>query len=171
MDQTRKVFDIAPPSAQATTRPIIAQQKISTPDPMVNQPAQTFQTPTMPEPQIENIPVRTAPAEPMPAQQISQDTGAIKPALPGAPENDFSNIPKFGELQPKIDAHPLFSGTKEERIKVRKLPFMVKVLLILIILFVAAYLVIDSGLVRGASHLPFHIFKQTQALSAPAINS
>lgn len=37
-----------------------------------------------------------------------------------------------------------------------------KILILLILaLLIAGYLAIDSGLIRGASHLPFHVFKQT----------
>ena len=167
-NEPHKIFDIAPPSAQATSRPVIPQTQA--PDPMVNQP-EVAQTMAEPEPEIANIPVMAAPPEPAPTEPVANESGTIKPALAGAPAPNFADLPKFGELQPKVDAHPLFSGHKDHRVKIRRMPGFVKLLIVLLVLLVIAYLAIDAGLVRGASHLPFHIFNQSEAVNTPAINS
>ncbi|HVX58395.1 MAG TPA: hypothetical protein VG964_01530, partial [Candidatus Saccharimonadales bacterium] len=122
-----------------------------------------------PKPEISNIPVSEAPDEPPAVQAATAtevSTGTITPALPGAPEASFASVPKFGELQSKIDAHPLFSGHKERRVKVRRVPRFFWPLVLLLILLAVAYLAIDAGLVRGASHLPFHVFKQETPVAA-----
>jgi hypothetical protein len=76
-------------------------------------------------------------------------------------------------LQDKINNHPLFSGAKDQpfpkRRKAKK--GLIWSLIALLIVLVGAYLAIDSGLVRGASHLPFHIFKQAQPVAQPVINT
>lgn len=125
-------------------------------------------------PEISTVEVSSPPPElPVEAAAPLADTsGAVTPALPGAPAVDFSNVPKFGELQPKIDAHPLFSGRKEHRVKIRRLPRFVAPLVALLVIIAGLYLAVDAGFVRGYSHLPFHILKQkTVASSVPTISS
>jgi len=113
-------------------------------------------------PLLANQPPAPEPPIPGPVQM----TGAItSPPRPG-------DVPKFGELQPKIDAHPLFSGAKEPAPKrprrgLKKLAWLVGILLAIAI---ALYLLVDSGVIKGASHLPFHVFKQPVATIIPAIS-
>ena len=135
-------------------------------------PAQPAPEPPRP-PGVPTAPVAeaTAPPDPIAARPAAlsgvQMTGALtSPPRPG-------DVPKFGELQPKIDAHPLFSGAKEPAPKrprrgMRRLMGLVGFLLAAAI---ALYLLIDAGVVRGASHLPFHIFKQPVATTTPTISS
>ncbi|HEU5005287.1 MAG TPA: hypothetical protein VFT49_04395 [Candidatus Saccharimonadales bacterium] len=128
--------------------------------------------PTTPEPEITDIPVSQAPA-PTPAAQASvqhiEAPSTVSPSLPGVNGTSFDNIPKFGELQPKIDAHPLFSGSKDHRVKVRRTPRFAWPLATLLVLIVVGYLAVDAGVVRGYSHLPFHFFKEKQVADTPAI--
>ncbi len=133
-------------------------------------PAQPAPEPPKPS-EAPIAPVMAAPISPEPTTSQParpsnvQMTGAItSPPRPG-------DVPKFGELQPKIDAHPLFSGAKEPAPKrprrgMRKLAWLIGFLLAVII---ALYLLVDAGVVKGASHLPFHVFKQPVAATAPVI--
>jgi len=109
----------------------------------------------------------TNPSQPVPVAPAPPPEVAAEPTEAVAE----TNIPKFGELQPKVDAHPLFSGQQEpppkrSRRGLRKLSWGLGSLLALALV---AYLLIDSGVVRGASHLPFHVFKQPVAVTAPVI--
>lgn len=96
-----------------------------------------------------------------------------EPAELPMPNGELTNVPKFAALQPKIDDHPLFSGSKEPKPKSSSRKGLLgRTLIPLVSLLVAAiilFLLVDSGVVRGASHLPFHIFKQPVASVAPAI--
>ena len=119
----------------------------------------------MPSPPAGPLLANRPPAPKPPAPGPVQMTGAItSPPRPG-------DVPKFGELQPKIDAHPLFSGAKEPAPKrprrgLKKLAWLVGFLLAVVIVL---YLLVDAGVIKGASHLPFHIFKQPVATTTPVI--
>ncbi len=107
----------------------------------------------------------------MPGHTIQPSADPMPPPQPMPPADvDPENIPKFGELQPKVDEHPLFSGTKDPTPKkkslLRKTLWPVLALLLAGILL---YLAVDSGLVKGYSHLPFHFFQAPVTATAPAI--
>lgn len=152
----------APVAEEAFDKPPV-NETAPAPEPPTEMPAEA--APVTPE--ISNIEVNEPPAQPPVAEAapLAEASGTITPALPGAPAPDFTNVPKFGELQPKIDAHPLFSGRSEHRVKVRRVPRFVWPLVILLIIIVALYLAVDDGIIRGYSHLPFHILKQKAAAS------
>lgn len=152
----------APVAKEAFDKPPV-NETAPAPEPPTEMPAET--APVTPE--ISNIEVNEPPAQPPVAEAapLAETSGTITPALPGAPAPDFTNVPKFGELQPKIDAHPLFSGRNEHRVKVRRVPRFVWPLVILLVIIAALYLAVDDGLIRGYSHLPFHILKQNTAAS------
>ena len=183
MDEPKKrVIDVTTPGKPSTTsRPVIPSSQPLVADPtlapapaapkkitIADQPAEpvlpsmtgpTVVTPSLPPAVEASLPSQPEPAEP-----------PVQPVPP--PADDMQNIPRFGELQPKIDSHPLFSGApdsapKKPRRWLRRLAWILSALLILLI---AAYLLIDSGVVRDASHLPFHIFKQpVAATTTPSI--
>lgn len=92
----------------------------------------------------------------------------------GTPTAAESELPKFGSLQPKIDEHPLFSGVKDPGLKSSPKKNLLKrafaPLAALLLVIIVGYLLIDSGVVKGASHLPLHIFKQPTVATAPVIN-
>jgi len=116
-----------------------------------------------PEPVTPEIDHPAPDQTPIPEPEVTTPESMVTPA----------ELPKFGALQPKIDEHPLFSGTKEPAVKEpRKKGMLKRTLMPLLCLFIVAailYLLIDAGVVRGASHLPFHIFKQPVAATSSAI--
>lgn len=160
--------EAAPVAALPVSDNPSVNETVPAPEPPAEMPVEAV--PVTPE--ISNIEVSNAPVQPPldNAAPMAEASGTITPALPGAPATDFTNVPKFGELQPKIDAHPLFSGHSEHRVKVRRVPRFVWPLVILLIIIVALYLAVDDGIIRGYSHLPFHILKQkTLAADTPVI--
>lgn len=88
------------------------------------------------------------------------------------PEHE-PKVPHFGELQAKIDAHPLFSGVsspppkRRSRLRQRVLWPLFSILLLLSV----AYLAIDSGIVRTDIKMPFHVFRQPVSVTPPSIQS
>lgn len=108
-------------------------------------------------------PPDSTPSPPEPAPAVAQPSASEGP----------NNVPRFGALQPKIDAHPLFSGTKEPAPKrhSRLVKWTLALVTALIIIAVVLYLLVDSGTIKGASHLPFHIFKQPVATTTPIITA
>jgi hypothetical protein len=153
----------AAPSAPAVSIPVTLPGERPAPPVQIPEPAPVA-PPEEPKPEITSIPVSAAPQLPAAESAVitEPDAGTFKPTLPGMPETNFANVPKFGELQPKVDAHPLFSGEKERKVKIRRVPRFVKPLAVLIVLAAVGYLAIDAGAIRGASHLPYHVFKQDQ---------
>ena len=162
LDQSAPSENIAPPAAPAAAEPAPtlppAEPSLPAPEPLPPAPAPPagpFQ-PTIPPAEVPIATLPVVPKEPM-----------VPPPAPGSP----AGVPEFGHLQPKVDAHPLFSGAKSappKRPRSRRWLWASGSLLALIIL---AYLAIDSGLVSGASHLPFHVFKQDAVATAPVIPS
>lgn len=114
------------------------------------------------------MPTPSPAAPPAASSTVTVSTAAPTPTA----EEALSNVPKFGELQPKVDAHPLFSGAKDPRPKrsglLRKTLWPIVSLLIVLILL---YLAIDSGLIKTNINLPYHFFKQPVASTAPQIQA
>ena len=183
MDESKKrVINVTTPGEPSATRqPIITQNQPPTPNPtLAPATAAPKKINVADEPAAPVLPSMTGPTviTPSPAPLVEAALPShpkpveppVQPTPP--PADDMQNIPRFGELQPKIDSHPLFSGTpdsapKKPRRWLRRLTWIFSTLLVLLI---AAYLLIDSGVVRGASHLPFHIFKQpVAATTTPTI--
>src|SRR5579871_6393893 len=97
-----------------------------------------------------------SPADQSIKEQIHPIPKTEPPLEEVAAEVSSPEVPRFGELQPKVDAHPLFSGTKEPTPKKRRWwKRTLAPLLALIVLLIILYLAIDAGLVKGYSHLPF----------------
>lgn len=183
MDEPKKrVIDVTTPGEpSATSRPVIPSSQPPVADPTLAPAAPVPKKITIAdEPAAPVLPSMTGPTVVSPNPPTLVESAPPSQPVPVEPPNtsaplpadDMQNIPRFGELQPKIDSHPLFSGTpdpapKKPRRWLRRLIWIASALLVLLI---AAYLLIDSGVVRGASHLPFHIFKQpVAATTTPAI--
>lgn len=166
MPEDHKVFDISRPGVlpqQPTAVPtsvaaptVVHQIPVSVP----GAPAQAAEAVTeAPTPEITSIPVSQAPPpvinESSTPEQPAPST--VTPALPGA-----VGYPAFGELQAKVDAHPLFSGQTEGRVKVRRrFPRFALPAIGLIVFAALAFLFVSSS--AGESYLPFHILKQSSA--------
>lgn len=185
--------------ASATSRPIIAGYE-PTSDPMVTPtqlPAVFSQTPSAPViVQSKVIPISVIGAEgPAPAPTaaaplvIDPPMQSIPPAVPAQATVAFPDpepIPAppvpgpaanaaltSDALQSKINNHPLFSGTPDtppiKNSKIKKI--LLWTFIVLLLAAVGGYLAVDYGLVRGASHLPFHIFKKATPMSQPVIKT
>lgn len=162
----KKFFDITPPTPSATSRPVIVNNQGVT-DPTINKievneaPRQASQLPQF-KPLTSIQPVAPAPSvipvqPPAPAQSAPITYSA--PLSPTPP----AELPKFGAMQSKIDAHPLFSG-QNDVVPKAKSTFLKKLLWITSILLVIAagvYAAIDSGAIDTNINLPFHIFSQS----------
>ncbi len=72
---------------------------------------------------------------------------------PASPDDQASAVPAEAAAPPPHIEELHFSEKNLKR------SWWKPALLVVLILLIAAYLAIDSGLVRGYSHLPFHIFK------------
>jgi len=163
---------IAPSSADVTPAPEV--KRIAVQD-QSDEPAPVAEASTLtpvPAP-IDNEPTSIPAPPPAPLPPSPAPPEAPEPAVAEAKSSlpDIGKVPQFGELQPKVDSHPLFSGVSAPPPKKpHKLLRRTSLLLVcLLVILVALYLVIDAGLVRGASHLPFHIFKQDTVAIAPTI--
>lgn len=118
----------------------------------------------------ESVEAQPVQAEP-PIQPAQPPLDQITPPETTPPSEAVSdNIPHFGEMQPKVDAHPLFSGATEPPparkglLKKTLWPVMALVVAVTIL-----YLVVDAGLIKGYSHLPFHFFKAPVSSTTPTI--
>jgi len=166
-----------PPTSTAIPIQVLDQSTPSEPAPMFSATAQPASPPEPIAPPAPPTPEPIAPPVPPAPEPGSTPEPTTPPpeipiaTLPVAPKEPLAPpAPEFGQLQPKIDAHPLFSGAKSpppkgSSGKTRWLWAGGSLLALIII----AYLAVDSGLVRGASHLPFHVFKQDVAVTAPSI--
>lgn len=171
MPDDQKYFDIGRPTNPAPPVPPSTQPAHHIP--VMSSPVDsTVPAEAMaeePKPQITSIPVSQAPAQPVAqtAPAIEPDAGRVAPALPGAPPN---NIPNFGDMQPKVDAHPLFSGQTQQPVKIRRRVsrrLMVYVSGLAVIAILALWFINSSA---GASYLPFHFLKAKNDLKPVATN-
>jgi hypothetical protein len=171
MPEENRVFDVTKPSQvnpSATSKPIIVGHQPTMNDPMVNEQGRSEPT---------HIPVNDGfSAEPQPinvpqasAQPFEAPEAFSAPAAPTTtpPANDYPGLPTDPEPEAAMPTPPTepIEGLRMAKPKRRKWPKLVGLVLILLI---AAYLLIDAGYIRGASHLPFHIFKQNHYTALPA---
>ena len=187
-DETR-VFDISRPghsSPNPTSKPIIVGHHPTMADPMVNkempdspQHIPVNDTSVQPAP-ADNEPLRggedtslfAASAntgstlshsdEPTltPSPEASDDSSSVFPT--NEPETPSPEVPAEAmpdsEPMPPVEQPAHVEGLHVETPK-RRGPFM-KILLLLLVLLVAGYLLIDSGVIKTGINLPLHIFKQ-----------
>ncbi len=155
MDPRQKqYFDVAHPDQSrpsATSRPVIVGHRPQTADPMVNQrpaapqPIDPSMVPSHEAPQPHQAPMPVAPQPHQP------------PAFHGAPASNH-----YQAAPPGYQHQPPANEVKEEESS--KLHWLVWILLGLLGILIALYLLVDAGVIKGASHLPFHIFKQKTAV-------
>ncbi len=134
-----KVFDVSHPSQSkpsATSRPVIVGHRPMPADPMVTH----------------------RPNAPQPLKPVAA-------AVPGINPEEVGHEPQAPESQQLQDpAEPILPAaettTAHSTKKRPKMHWWDWVVLAIIVLFLAAYLAIDSGLLKADINLPFHIFKQ-----------
>ncbi len=158
--QTPRTFsDIMPPKPSPSSRPIIVNNQ-PVRDPTVTRIEVNSPPPVTPSPRV--TPQQFAPLTPIQPIAPAAQTPPVNNFVP-VPSTPPAQPPKFGMLQSKVDAHPLFSGAREEAPKkprglIAKLLWTIAILLVIL---ATVYVVIDSGAVNTNINLPFHIFKQT----------
>lgn len=176
----KKFFDITPPTPSATSRPVITSNRSVT-DPTIKKIevniGETAVQPTQ-LPQFTPL-THIQPSAEMPNATPAVPTASLarakEPVFNSAPLNSTppAEVPKFGAMQSKIDAHPLFSGQKDPSPKKRG-RFIKKLMWFLAILLVLAsgvYAAIDSGAINTNINLPFHIFNQASTTATPTISA
>ena len=142
--QPRKIVDIMAPSVvkpTSTSRPVIVNNQ-PTHDSTIKRPSE---------------------AAPLKSEVVSPVfSEATKKAYQPRPTTPPAQLPKFGSLQAKIDAHPLFSGAKEPAPKKPKkwAHRLGWILMLLLVIAAALYILMDAGIINTNINLPFHIFKQ-----------
>lgn len=172
----RQFNDIVAPSPSPSSRPVItpkAQVQDSTvtripvqvnapipaPAPMPTPAATPAQANSYPAfTPLSSVQPQFQPTPPPAVAPLAQNFSPM-PTTPAA------QPPKFGALQSKIEAHPLFSGAKEKPAGKKRgtLGRVMWILSIIIVLMAIAYVVIDSGVVNTNINLPFHVFKQSSS--------
>jgi hypothetical protein len=137
-----------PPVAAA----IFSEPSPEPPDtPEKDEPADYLTEKAAPEPAGQPEPV----AEPA----VFPEAPVAEPAdEPTPPDDEAAAMPATAGNSPPPHIEELHFSEKN-----LKRSWWKPALLVLLLLLIGAYLAIDSGLVRGYSHLPFHIFKQKTA--------
>jgi hypothetical protein len=184
MPEENRVFDVSKPNQvnpSATSRPIIVGHRPMMNDPMVKEhdepeaayeaaaptripisenssaeppaPAEDSQPSPQPfeAPEAFSAPAEVTATEPAVAEDSQLFSADPQPEIPAPPPSDST---------PPIEG--LHLAKPKHR---RKWP---KLLGLLLILLIAAYLVIDSGLIGSSINLPVHIFKQKTTNPPPA---
>ena len=102
--------------------------------------------------------------QPQPIQP-SIPTPPVQPIAP-APVTPPAEPPKFGALQAKIEAHPLFSNSPQPNHKKKRSTLSTVFWIFAILLVIAAliYVAIDAGLINTNINLPFHVFQQNSSI-------
>lgn len=174
-----KAIDIARPYSfkpNQTGRPLIPSAK-SAGDRTVNQtkaPGKKITILDEPDEVAEFLEEMPELASDAPTQKI-EPKKPPKPDLPKpeAPKKEeVKNVPKFGALQSKIDAHPLFSGAADAPSKKKRgrlLRLTLWPLFVLLLVSSLLYAAVDSGVINTNINLPYHFFNQTAAPDQPTI--
>lgn len=176
-----------PPS---TSRPLIVGHHPQAADPMVNQRPITPKTPSPPQhsepPEPAKVEVQTQASEPTMPPVVEPHWEVHKANMPLQPEPTISEESATAELTeatpapvahhslhhhavhqeptpevPMSDETPPAAPTHHEHESFLFNWWMLGIFIIVAI-FVTLYLLVDAGVIRGASHLPFHIFQQKQ---------
>lgn len=145
----RHFVDIAPPPPRPP-RPAVPTQP-----PNVTKIPVNIDSPKQPAVLPQFTPLTQVQPQPMPT--VQPQAFVPQPTTPPA------EPPKFGALQSKVDAHPLFSGARDSEPKKARgwISRIFWIIAILLVIAATAYIVIDSGAVNSNINLPFHVFKQT----------
>ncbi|HET7528606.1 MAG TPA: hypothetical protein VFJ84_00035 [Candidatus Saccharimonadales bacterium] len=190
MPDENRVFDVTRPknvSPSATSKPVIVGHQPVVSDPMVREekPAPTrisinesaadgpgseilpeTAAPAIIEPTVSTVP--ETPEAFTPDNRSSRPMPQYDPIVPAnIPDDQDSSIPRLPKLEP--EAHE--TGRHIEGLHLapaRKKKRWPRYLSLVILLLIAVYLVLDSGLINTGIKLPFHVFKQK---SQPAASS
>lgn len=125
------------------------------------------------DPTVKKIVITSGSADPKPEFISPIFSAEASETFKPQPTTPPAQPPKFGSLQSKIDAHPLFSGAKEPAPKKQRKLLATTGWLSAVLLVIAAgaYVLIDSGVVNTNLNLPIHIFRQTESTTQSVIGS
>lgn len=173
MPEENRVFDVSRPGRSdpgATSKPVIVGHHPSMNDPMVKGEATKIQVledkpepdpiPPM-DPNLETVmPPTDEAATDAPAGIITPPEAIVAPIPEPATDEPHHSPQHHGDYQGPSHVEPLQVGPARRR---RRWPVWV---IIILVILIAAYLVIDSGLVKTNINLPVHFFKQKSATPA-----
>lgn len=177
MPDENRVFDVTRPkdvSPSATSRPVIVGHQPRVSDPMVREekPEPTKisinEPPAAPAPAIIE-PTVSAPSAPY--AQASRPMPQYDPIVPAnfSDEQDPS-VSRLPKLEPEAHetSHHIEGLNLAPSRKKRRWP---RYLSLVVLLLIAVYLILDSGLISSGINLPFHVFKQKNQPAATSSDS
>jgi hypothetical protein len=196
MPEESRVFDIAKPGStnpQPTSKPVIVGHHPAMSDPMVRdedskapthilvqdsqheahndepEPSQTDTSAAAFTPFMEGGPSQSTPIDDFQPRAAS----STDPAFNTSGSTSYDSSPSSADTPAADSSAAIGTLGQVEGIHLppkKRSPRLLKWFVVLLLLVVAGYLFVDSGVVNTGINLPFHVFKQKKAV-APAVSS